>query len=225
MTNWEKVKEEVLIKCKRYCCKCGRYMGIGIEVHHIIQRAKGGKDEFDNAIPLCFDCHCEIGSYNDDHPKGNKFKSNELKRIRDEFYSIVPSLPRYEIYSESDKDLLDRFKIDFTDYIEYCIDKDFAAEPVNSCLADELDDLIKRWGKRKNTFESNHIENIKIEILKTLKGLCSYITPVYFHMIDDGRIIFNSSSIEDGIRLEELRRESLKYRTELHRLLETLYSL
>lgn len=63
MSQWDDVKIQVLLKCKRYCCFCNRYCGRDIEVHHIIQRADGGKDIFDNAIPLCFDCHSEIGSY------------------------------------------------------------------------------------------------------------------------------------------------------------------
>lgn len=91
--TWEKVKEEALIACKRHCCICETFKGINIEVHHIIQKADGGSDDFDNAIPLCFDCHCMIGGYNPKHPKGNKFTTTELKRRRDEFYNKIKNAP------------------------------------------------------------------------------------------------------------------------------------
>ncbi|SKB65997.1 HNH endonuclease [Lachnospiraceae bacterium] len=225
MSSWSKVKEEVLVACKRYCCYCERYKGINIEVHHIVQRTDGGEDSFDNAIPLCFDCHSMIGSYNPKHPKGNKFSSGELKQIRDAFYVKVQDLPRYETYSEHDKNLIDEFKKSFTKYIEYCIDTDFSAEPVNMYLADELSNLIRYWHKKKNTFESVCVENTKVEILRALSDLCNYLTPVYFHDVGYGRILFNSSSLEDGVRIEKLRNATMKIRTNLAYLLERLYSL
>ena len=225
MSSWIKVKEDVLISCKRRCCYCEKYKGVNIEVHHIIQRADGGKDEFDNAISLCFDCHSEIGSYNPRHPKGNKFSAKELKRIRDDFYVKVQCMPRYETYSEHDGKLLNEFKLAFTEYIEYCRDKDFAAEPINIYLADELNDLICYWQKKKNIFENSYLENIKTEILKEFSELCYYLTPEYFHNIDNDRIMFNASSMEDGMRIEKLRSATFRIRTNLAQLLETLYSV
>jgi len=38
-------------------CKLQDKSGIKLEVHHIIPIYKGGKDELDNLITLCFDCH------------------------------------------------------------------------------------------------------------------------------------------------------------------------
>ena len=92
--SWEIVKQDALIACKRYCCLCEKYKGQNMEVHHIIQRADGGPDSFDNAIPLCFDCHRDVGSYNPHHPKGSKYSPEELKRIRNSFYDKVKSMPR-----------------------------------------------------------------------------------------------------------------------------------
>ena len=139
MTEWEKVREDALIACKRYCCFCEQYKGRDIEVHHIIQRADGGKDSFDNAMPLCFDCHSEIGSYNPKHPKGNRFKPNELRRIRDDFYSKVEKLARNQKqYSDKDKLLLEEFKNDYTDIIEYIVRTDFSAELIDINLSDRI---------------------------------------------------------------------------------------
>ncbi len=61
---------------------------LNIEVAHIISAEKPGAGDIDNAIPLCFDCHGEIGRYNADHPKGSKYKPEELKARRDQIYEI-----------------------------------------------------------------------------------------------------------------------------------------
>ena len=82
----EKVKEDAMIACGRHCCICDKFCGNKMEVHHIIPQKDGGEDTFENAIPLCFDCHAEVGSYNIKHPKGVKFSQSELKRHRDKCY-------------------------------------------------------------------------------------------------------------------------------------------
>jgi hypothetical protein len=58
-----------------------------MELHHIQQVADGGKDIFENCIPLCFDCHSDVGSYNSNHPKGRKYSSIELTGHRDNWYA------------------------------------------------------------------------------------------------------------------------------------------
>jgi hypothetical protein len=65
-----------------------------MELHHIEERAKGGQDTLDNCIPLCFDCHSEVGSYNAEHPKGRKFSPAELKKHRDAWFAQVKTLER-----------------------------------------------------------------------------------------------------------------------------------
>jgi hypothetical protein len=87
------VVERVLLWCGRHCCVCGRQCGVGIEIAHI--DANGGND-IDNAIPLCFDCHSEIGHYNKQHPRGRSFSPNELRNRRDQVYEQHTSqlLPR-----------------------------------------------------------------------------------------------------------------------------------
>lgn len=80
------VADEVLVRCGRHCCICGKYAGAKIELHHIKQVADGGDDSVDNCIPLCLDCHAEVKSYNPHHPKGRKFTEKELKGHRDKCY-------------------------------------------------------------------------------------------------------------------------------------------
>ena len=83
----DKVKEDAMIACGRRCCICHKFCGNKMEVHHIVPQKDGGPDDFENAIPLCFDCHAEVAAYNVNHPKGVKFSKNELKRHRDNWYS------------------------------------------------------------------------------------------------------------------------------------------
>ncbi len=83
------VKTLMFIRCNRLCCLCKKQCGTNIEAAHIIDEAAGGSNDAENGIPLCFDCHQEIGGYNDRHPKGNKFRPEELRARRDQVYRIV----------------------------------------------------------------------------------------------------------------------------------------
>ena len=62
-----------------------------MEVHHIRARADGGTDTYDNAIPLCFDCHAEVRQYDPKHPKGIRFTEKELVQHRDNWYKTIAS--------------------------------------------------------------------------------------------------------------------------------------
>jgi hypothetical protein len=73
----------------RHCCLCRKQCGTNIEAAHIVDEAAGGSNDDQNGIPLCFDCHQEIGAYRDSHPKGNKFTPNELRSRRDKVYELV----------------------------------------------------------------------------------------------------------------------------------------
>lgn len=83
------IQQKVLNDSARHCCVCHRYKGIKMEVHHLRQEADGGPNTYENAIPLCFDCHSDAGHYNDKHPKGIKFSIPELIKARDNWYEFV----------------------------------------------------------------------------------------------------------------------------------------
>lgn len=228
MNNWQRVKEQALLQSKRYCCFCLKYKGRDIEVHHIVQRADGGKDSFENVIPLCFDCHSEIGSYNPKHPKGNKYSPGELKKIRDDNYEIICNLPRNpKTISDNDEKLLEEFKEDYTEILEYCIETDFTSELVRMSLSDEIYYLNSgKWSKKRFNFEDNHLEGIKIEILNTLNDLKKYVSPDFLRLHkQSGNLIFKNQSWEEGEKLRnDFRPNSIRIREELQKLLDTLYS-
>lgn len=101
------IMDEALVACGRTCCICKKFCGVNIEGHHIVPKAKGGEDTFDNCIPLCFDCHANVGNYNIEHPKGRKYTPNELRQHRDNWYEHVRTMnsPQKQL-SSADKPFL-----------------------------------------------------------------------------------------------------------------------
>lgn len=86
-----KIKRELMARCGRYCCVCGKFCDVNIEIDHIVPESEGGPSTEDNGIPVCFDCHARIKNYNDDHPRGTKFTPEELRLHRDRMYYLVKS--------------------------------------------------------------------------------------------------------------------------------------
>lgn len=84
---------ELLARCHRRCCICQRFCGVKMETDHIVPKEEGGGDDIDNAIPVCFECHAEIHSYNDKHPRGRKFLPDELRHHKEEWLKICAERP------------------------------------------------------------------------------------------------------------------------------------
>lgn len=83
------LKSRMFVRSMRHCCLCRKQCGTNIEVAHILDEAAGGSNDEDNGIPVCFDCHQEVGAYRDSHPKGNKFRPDELRQRRDAVFELV----------------------------------------------------------------------------------------------------------------------------------------
>lgn len=101
----QKEVEHLLAKCHRRCCICHRFCGVKIETDHIIQPKDGGDNSIANAIPVCFECHAEIHSYNPDHPRGRKFKADELKLHKEQWLEICKVKPEIFISAKRDADV------------------------------------------------------------------------------------------------------------------------
>lgn len=84
---------QLLAQVHRRCCICHRFCGVKMETDHIQPRAEGGSDEIENAIPLCFECHAEVHSYNVQHPRGRKFRAEELKAHKEQWLKICRENP------------------------------------------------------------------------------------------------------------------------------------
>ena len=100
----KKFSDDTIRKCllwsARHCCLCGKDCGVDIEVAHIPGEEKS--DDIDSAIPLCYDCHAEIGRYTRAHPRGRRYRKDELKPRRDQVYEqytrslVPPIIPRIQ---------------------------------------------------------------------------------------------------------------------------------
>ena len=137
----KQIKEDVLVASARHCCVCHRYKGVKIEVHHILPKEQGGLNTFENAIPLCFDCHSDAGHYHAKHPKGTKFSIEELKKHKVNWFSIVNSnsIPR-----KRENQIHARYIItkEF-DLIKDICKRDLSRFPIKNCLLFENDSLAK----------------------------------------------------------------------------------
>ncbi len=96
---------KLLVKCHRRCCICHRFCGVKIEIDHIVQKADNGSDTIDNAIPVCFECHAEIHSYNNRHPRGRKFTSAELRGHKDQWLTICTNNPEFMLKATRNSDV------------------------------------------------------------------------------------------------------------------------
>jgi hypothetical protein len=97
----KKVAEDALVACARRCCICRKFSGKKMQLHHIVPEAAGGEDSLENCIPLCLNCHEEVGSYNSDHPIGKKFGNDELRRHRDLWFDFVLNHPERLSFSDT----------------------------------------------------------------------------------------------------------------------------
>lgn len=89
----EKDACQLLVECHRRCCICHKSCGVKIELAHIDQRADSHDDTIENAIPVCFECHAEIGLYNPRHPRGRRFSAEELRLHRGQWLRICGERP------------------------------------------------------------------------------------------------------------------------------------
>ena len=76
-----------------------------MELDHIEPKNEGGTDDIDNAIPVCFECHAEIHSYNDQHPRGRKFQPDELRKHKDQWIKICKDTPELLLRAARDSDV------------------------------------------------------------------------------------------------------------------------
>jgi 5-methylcytosine-specific restriction endonuclease McrA len=96
--------DSLLAACHRRCCICHRFCGVKMETDHIRPAADGGNDNIANAIPVCFDCHAEIHSYNDKHPRGRKFTPTELAMHKQHWLKLCSEQPDVGLLSPGRSD-------------------------------------------------------------------------------------------------------------------------
>jgi len=128
-----KIKEQIMVDTARHCCVCHRYKGVKVEVHHIEQEALGGKNTYENAIAVCFDCHADAGHYNPKHPRGTKFSPRELKKAKEIWVKIVQQNNIREP-SEPDKFLCQYFVCESYENLVEISNGDLSRFPINNSI-------------------------------------------------------------------------------------------
>jgi hypothetical protein len=98
----EQTKSDVKRKAHYRCCICRNYF---VEVHHIIPMKDGGRDDADNAAPLCPTCHKNFGD--------NAEKRKAIKEMRNFWYELCEkseTQPDVSQFSEKVDRLYDEFQ-------------------------------------------------------------------------------------------------------------------
>lgn len=163
------IREAALIACARHCCLCGHFCGLKIELHHIIHRSEGGMDTFDNCIPLCFECHADMRSYDHKHPKGSKYTPNELRSRRDSWYEHVRKSPSAIVtisYSAKDVSLFNEICtiLPWDGSVKFVREFNFAGWIYKSDEIDQLENFRYRCQDPSFEFLDIDLERLKIRL-------------------------------------------------------------
>lgn len=103
MSFSEKLKTKVRERANFQCCRCQE---IGVEIHHIVPKSKGGLDTEENAAPLCPNCHSKYGN--------NPDKRKEIREMRDSWYAKCASQNEGHDQKAADRHTGDNNVINFT---------------------------------------------------------------------------------------------------------------
>lgn len=147
MSFTSEIKDKALAATGRCCSICHKFCGLKMELHHIVHKSEGGEDTFENCIPLCFDCHGDMRSYDHNHPKGTKYSKNELREHRNAWYRKVQQSPSQN-YSEAsanlDKALYYRIKelLPLNQAIRFARDGRIVCGSFPRSILDELDRFL-----------------------------------------------------------------------------------
>ena len=79
MTFSDELKTKIKKRSDFTCCWCSD-RDQKVEIHHILPEAEGGLDTYENAAPLCSNCHTKYG--------GNPDLRKEIRLRRDHWYDL-----------------------------------------------------------------------------------------------------------------------------------------
>jgi hypothetical protein len=168
---------EVLVRSGRCCCLCHKFCGTKIELHHIIPVEQSGDDSLENCIPVCFDCHADIGHYNDKHPRGRKYSPGELRQHRDDWFArVTNTAPPASGSREIDRQLLARVwkLLGASGAHEFARDHDFGAS-FRASDAFPWFDLGHDLDRPETEFQDVELEKLRGNLLRSAKNFVSKI--------------------------------------------------
>jgi hypothetical protein len=159
---------------------CHRFCGLKMEVHHIREAADGGPDTEDNAIPLCFDCHADMRSYDHKHPEGNKYTEPELKRHRTNWYVKVQNnsgVAESDAIRETDKKVYEHLLeiLPWEGSINFIRGNNFAGFSFKNDHLKELFDFKRNSKNPAFEFIDPDLETYRCELLAKIDEFTSVI--------------------------------------------------
>lgn len=175
-----KISEKVLVDCKRSCAICHKFCGTKIELHHIIQKCNGGKDTYENCIPLCFDCHADMAKADPKHPKGKHYTNDELVAHKNNWYKKCKESKIYnygnECLTEEDKELFDKIINSFNEKIKYKLANDDVGSIFEFDLFYPLSKLNFYSYDPKNEFNNDVLESLRANLYYNISKFCGFIS-------------------------------------------------
>ena len=170
------VSDAALSACGRCCCICHKFCGTKMELHHIKQVAYGGDDTFENCIPLCFDCHADMGKADPKHNKGKKYSEEELIAHRDNWYRAVRegktlvgnTLDKDSIICEEDRRLYTRIVDAFSKNIQYELKFPSFYYPYERYLFQPLDFLEYESDDPSFFFVNKEMESLRVDLFNCI---------------------------------------------------------
>jgi hypothetical protein len=174
------VSDKALVAAGRHCCICHKFCGLKIELHHIKQEKDGGKNTFDNCMPVCFDCHADMRGYDVKHPKGRKYTEAELRGHRDAWYAKVaanvatPVLPEHADVDRKTFATL-RAQMPWSGIVSYLKERGVSPS-INSNIIAPLDGFYWQSQDPANEFLDADLEGMRGNLLDAVSELLDAIS-------------------------------------------------
>lgn len=170
----QKVKEDAMVACGRHCCLCHKFCGLKIEIHHIKPRSEGGPDTLENAIPLCFNCHADMRTYDAKHPKGTKYTEAELTRFRDGWFQKVREsggVQSSDSVAETDKQIYAKLIeiLPWEGSLSFLSTNNFAGFSFRTASLNDLDNFECLCGNPAIEFIDSDLEGARANLLNQVR--------------------------------------------------------
>lgn len=169
------VAEAALVKCGRCCCICHRFCGTKIELHHIKQKVYGGEDTLENCIPLCFDCHADMGKADPMHPKGRHYTETELIMQRDSWFERVKNGYSNISTCEDDKLLFNEIRELFSQEILNILKYNDFAGLIPYSLSLKLNEIYRLSDNPEKEFINVELEKLRADLFKIVFDFKNYL--------------------------------------------------
>jgi hypothetical protein len=152
-----------------------------MECNHIVPEAEQGPNTLENCIPLCFDCHAEVGAYNPKHPKGNKFSGSELRAHRDNWFRKVaasPALTSATNTIEVDRKVFEKIRelLPSSQAIAFIRTNNFAGFSFRMSMVDPFYEF-ERWARLPDSeFLDADLEHLRSNLAEAVEDFTDLIT-------------------------------------------------